>query len=960
MMKKRTGSSRARRLGASALAIAVAALSVSSAQAQEVQPPSQPNDITTPTEGDQVSGESGDIVITGFRSSIASALADKREATGVVDVIKAEDIADFPDNNLAESIQRVPGVAIARDAGEGRTISVRGLGPTFTRVRINGMEAVATTGSSDAGGGVNRARSFDFNVFASELFNSITVRKTSSADVEEGSLGATVDLQTARPLDYRDDLVIAGSAQVGYNDKSDAYDPRLAGLLSWQNSEGTIGALVSAAYSEREVLETGHSTVRWSPTGANGGFNAASTLPGFTLADINRAPASNGSNWDQLIYHPRIPRYDTWQYRLKRLGITGSLQFKPADGTLLTLDGLYADSDTTRFENYIEAISFSRTGAAGKPQTIIRTGEVNEDNELVYGVFDDVDMRVESRQDVLETEFYQITGTLAHEFSEDIRLTAFGGFAKSAFSNPIQTTITLDRANSDGYSWDYRDNDREPVFNWGFDVASPANWSMTNGASDIRIRPQTADNKFRSFKLIGEWDVNDSVTFELGGEYRRFDYSGGEQRRLVAETQTPTLTPAQVADLTEVLDGITGDPNSDGYIIPDFNAFVDALNIYCNCVQSINGQNVDFRLGGVQNQNARSSFVDVQEEAKAVYLQSNFNFPIGDMTLRGDLGVRYVRTDQVTSGFTAAGTTIAEVTVERDYDHWLPAINLALEVTPEFILRFGISKVLTRPGLTALSPGGSLTIQASNRAYSPGNPFLDPTEADNIDLSAEWYFAPGSLLALGLFQKNISTLSGSPIRSQVPFSELNLPPELLAGTGFDENAIFDVTRTVNGEGGRLRGLEINYQHQLSFLPSFLSNLGVLANYTYVKANIEYPGPGGTAPVTGPLTNLSKQSANATLFYEDDVFSIRGSAAYRSGYLTAFAGGARESSTEEGVNSTLNFDASASLKITDNFTLTLEALNLTDEPQDQYIDEDNRVVLYHRTGRQFWAGIRARF
>jgi TonB-dependent receptor len=949
-------------MGASALALVIGALSPASATAQEV-PPAAEQGAPTPTEADQVSGEADageEIVVTGFRSSIASALNDKRRATGVVDVIKAEDIADFPDNNLAESIQRVPGVAIARDAGEGRTISVRGLGPTFTRVRINGMEAIATTGSSDAGGGVNRARSFDFNVFASELFNSITVRKTASADVEEGSLGATVDLQTARPLDYSDELVVAGSAQLGYNDKSEAYDPRVAGLLSWQNAAGTFGALVSAAYSEREVLETGHSTVRWSPTGANGGFNAASTLPGFTIADINRAPASNGSNWDQLIYHPRIPRYDTWRYSLKRLGITGSLQFKPSDRTLLSIDGLYADSDTKRAENYIEAISFSRTGAAGKPQTIIRTGEVNDENELVYGVFDDVDMRVESREDVLETEFYQVSGTLTHEFSDVFRGTLFGGFAKSAFSNPIQTTITLDRVNSDGFSWDYRESDREPVINWGFDIADPASWSMTNGTSDIRIRPQSADNKFRSFKAIGEWDVAENLTFELGGEYRRFNYSGGEQRRLVAETQSPTLNASQISSLTQILQGVTGDPASDSYVIPDFRAFVDALDIYCNCVQSINGQNIDFRLGGIENQNARSSFVDVQEEAKAIYFQANFSVPIGSITLRGDAGMRYVATDQVTTGFTAAGTTIAEVTVEREYDDWLPAFNLAAEITPEFLVRFGVSKVLTRPGLTALSPGGSLTIQASNRSYSPGNPFLDPTEATNIDLSAEWYFAPGSLIALGLFQKDISTLSGSQIRSQVPFSELNLPPELLNGTGFDQNAIFDLTQTVNGEGGRLRGLEVNYQHQLRFLPGFLRNLGVLANYTHVKANIEYPGPGGTAAVTGPLTNLSKESANATLFYEDKVFSIRGSAAYRSGYLTAFAGGARESSTEEGVNSTLNFDAAASLKLTDNFTLTLEALNLTDEPQDQYIDEDNRVVLYHRTGRQFWAGVRARF
>lgn len=946
----------ARISGVSLLALSLAAALPANAQDEAPQDPAAVSEE-----------EEGDIVVTGFRGSVTAAIEEKRNASGVVDVIKAEDIADFPDNNLAESIQRVPGVAIARDGGEGRSISVRGLGPGFTRVRINGMESIATTGSSDAGGGVNRGRGFDFNVFASELFNSITVRKTASADVEEGSLGATVDLQTARPFDYSDGFVVAASAQAGYNDLSEKVSPRVAGLVSWHNADQTFGVLASVAWSERKVLEQGHSTVRWSPTGANGGFNAASTLQGFTTAQINAAPASNGSNWDSLIYHPRIPRYDTWQYDLRRLGVTGALQWRPGDDTLLTLEALYSKSDTTRTENYIEAISFSRTAAAGgKPQTIIRSGEVNGDNELVYGVFDDVDIRIESRLDELQTEFQQYTGTLTQDFSERFRATVFGGYAKSVFSNPVQTTITLDRLNTDGFSWDYRENDREPVFNWGFDVNNPANWSMVNGSSDIRIRPQSAANEYRAGKLLTEWDVvPDALTFRLGGEYRKFNYAGTEMRRgvnnvTVAETQVPTLTPAQIAALTTVLDGVTGDPAYGSYLIPNYQAFVDQLGIYCNCVQTINGTAIDFRLGGIDNGNARASFVDVEEIEKAVYFQANFSFPIGPVKIRGDAGMRYVNTNQDTAGYAAVNGQVQELRVERNYDHWLPAMNLVAEITPEVLLRFGAAKVITRPGLGNLSPGGALTIQASNRVYNTGNPFLDPTEATNLDLSAEWYFSKGSVLAVGLFQKNISTLSGTQITEMVPYTALGLPLDLLTGTGVLPTDTFTYTRTINGKGGTLKGYEVNYQHQLRFLPGFLGNLGVLANYTYVKADITYPGPGNNGTVVGPLLNLSRESANGTLFYEDSVFSLRGSATYRSSYLTQFAGGARESSTEEGVNETLNFDASASLKVTDNISLTLEAINLTDEPQDFYIDQDDQVVLFHRTGRQFYGGVRVRF
>jgi hypothetical protein len=170
-----------------ALAVALALAGNAGAQQQSANP--NATDLDT-------------VTVTGYRASVEKALDIKRGEAGVVDAIVAEDIGKFPDLNLAESLQRIPGVVITREAGEGRNISVRGLGPEFTRVRINGMEALTTVGAGDQSGGTNRGRGFDFNVFASDLFSQLLVRKTASADVEEGSLGATVDLRTARPFDY--------------------------------------------------------------------------------------------------------------------------------------------------------------------------------------------------------------------------------------------------------------------------------------------------------------------------------------------------------------------------------------------------------------------------------------------------------------------------------------------------------------------------------------------------------------------------------------------------------------------------------------------------------------------------------------------------------------------------------------------------------------------------------------
>ena len=197
----------------------------------------------TPTGSEEVE----EVVVTGFRASLNAALDDKRAAAGAIDSIRSEDIAKFPDSNLAESVQRIPGVSIARDAGEGRNISVRGLGPQFTRVRINGMEAQSTTGGTDSSGGTNRNRQFDFNVFASELFNSITARKTSSAEVEEGSLGATVDLRTARPFDY-EGFTLVGALKGAYNDLAQNVDPRATFLISDTFADDRFGVLFSAAY----------------------------------------------------------------------------------------------------------------------------------------------------------------------------------------------------------------------------------------------------------------------------------------------------------------------------------------------------------------------------------------------------------------------------------------------------------------------------------------------------------------------------------------------------------------------------------------------------------------------------------------------------------------------------------------------------------------------------------------
>ncbi|MCE3289039.1 MAG: hypothetical protein K0R83_1051, partial [Caulobacter sp.] len=688
------------RFGASLAAMTVALAAAGYASAQE-----------TAAEGEEVE----EVVIKGCRGALASAVEVKRNETTVVDSIKAEDIADFPDLNLAESIQRIPGVSIDRDAGEGRSITVRGLGADFTRTRINGMEAQATTGGTDSSGGANRGRGFDFNVFASELFNSITIRKTAAAETEEGSLGATVDLRTTRPFDY-DGFQMAMSGQYGFNDLSENWDPRLAFLVSNRFFDDKIGVLASIAYSERNLLEEGFSSVRWERGIDNGGFcsplgyapqnpgnnvgngstaaNCATGLPRLpNTADNNAAYAAVNS---ADVFHPRLPRYGRLVHQQERLGFTGAVQFKPTDDTTFSYDVLYSKLDATRQENFLEALSFSRNaGAGGKTQIRVRDAVV-ENGELVYGLFDNVDVRTEQRYDELSTEFTQHTLTFDHRFNDRFKMRAYVGSATSEFDNPVQTTVTLDRQNTQGFSWDFRGNGDTPRIDYGFDVSDPASWAwrqtgLSVPRSEIRLRPNGVETVFQSAQLDFTFDAYDWLTLKFGYNYKTFESDSFDKRR-TTEDVVPALPPGTtVADISKLLTGFgsgLGQPggNDRQWLVPDLNAIARLFDIYCNCNTGVPGG--DFTLTGITNGNARGGNRFIREEDRAWYLQGDFRFDLfWDMKLRGNVGIRAADTRLYAEGYSSSAGGI-KVHGTNQYEDFLPSLNLALNATEDFVVRF--------------------------------------------------------------------------------------------------------------------------------------------------------------------------------------------------------------------------------------------------------------------------------
>jgi len=933
------------------------------------------------------------VVVTGLRASLESALNAKRDNNGIVDVIKAEDMGKFPDSNLAESLQRVPGVVIDRDAGEGRSITVRGLGQDFTRVRINGIEALATTGGTDSSGGANRGRGFDFNVFASELFNTVTVRKSSSADVDEGSLGATVDLQTTRPFDLKGFNAMV-SVKEKYNDLSKTTDPRAAFLLSNTNADKTFGVLLSGAFSKRRSLEEGFSTVRWdngpssggwcAPTGATANPStstattcgpAAQGVPRIagtpeTLAAYDAARSANN-------FTPRLPRYGRLTHDQDRVGLTSSIQLKPSADSLLTLDLMYSKLKATRQEDFLEAISFSRSATqGGKPQTSVLSTAYAANGALQYGVYNGVDVRAESRYDELSTTFTQPTLTWQQSLSDTLKLTAKLGSAKSVFDNPVQTTTTLDALNVNGYTLDFRGSDRLPSITYPFDV-NKAGGALTlvgvppgtatsvpnTTTSEIRIRPQGATNRTDVGQINLAWEASDALTVKGGIDLKRYTFDTFEFRRInQGDTIYVPPTGTTVASLTTTINNFgnglnlpAGTPTS--WVIPNLNAIAQTYDIYCNCLKSgPAGGPGDFRLSSTTNGNARGNNRSVTETDNGGYLMADFDTKWNDVPVRGNFGARYVKTQQVATGYQAAGGG-TQVSVTNTYDDWLPSFNLAATVNPAVVVRVAAASVMARPVLGNLNPGGTISTTGT-LSITSGNPLLQPYRAKTLDTGIEWYFDKNAFLGLGVFSKNISTYIQT-LTTNMAFKDTGLPLSLLP-SNFNGNEVFAVNTPINTNGGRLNGFEINYQQPFTFLPGIGKNFGTLLNYTVVQSKIDYATTAtGGSYITDDLLNLSPTSWNATFYYDDGTFSGRISASARSSFLTRVPG--QNNNDVEGKNGSVNVDFSMNYKVNKNLDVTLEATNLINTPNDQFISRArNSAVVYNVTGRELLIGARYKF
>ena len=887
------------------------ALSVSAALAFCAPTMTQAQQVTPDTSEQMVE----EIVVKGYRSSLKESASLKQASDNVTETILAEDIANFPDLNLAESLQRISGVTISRDSGEGRQIALRGLGPNFTRTRVNGLEALFTTDSGiDQRGSASRTRNFDFSVFASELFNRIDVHKSYDASLDEGGLAGTVDLHTAQPFDY-DGFKGAVSAKGIYNDLNENTGPRFAGLVS--NTWGDFGALLSVAYSEVDTIERGYHVWSW----RHASFAADNVADSVDAAVADRLINAQGAN---RVFIPRANNIASWFNERERLGITTSLQWQPSDSVQFSLDGLFGKLSNNRIENQISTAGTNAfTGDVNAGQLLVDATIVGDD--LMYASFENLDLRTESKVSEGETDFYQISLNTELQLTDALSGRVLIGQSESDFDQPIHDKV-FSEAVDHAFSVDWR-NAPHGQNTYDFDITDPAEWSLMR----TDAREDSIDNQYAIAQTDWNYELASSDSIDFGLQFKSYESSGWERRTRTDWENNP--------DAPEAIYQQTAIPVLSPYAIANNQATFALLE----------SQNLFSRQLNASH-NRPGTVYELEEETTALYAKYNFTTAIGDMLLRGNVGGRWYETDQTSSGEVNTGQGLEYVTFTSSYNDFLPSVNLALDLNDHWLIRAGANRNISRPSLNELRAAGQ--VEVADTRISAGNPNLQRFIADSFDTSFE-YYSDDVRFALGFFYKDMDSFIVAQSVT-LPYAETGYP---LAFLDFDPRVTpaseFTVNQPINGEGAKVHGVEIALQSDFTFLPGIWQNLGMATNVTIADGDTTLYNEGDAFKVNPP--GLSELAYNITVYYETDVWGVRASYAYRDEFIT---GEGASQNIVEGFDDTSFLDFKAFYNLNDNLQFTLEGNNLTDERIRQF--QDNRTQSYTTSGRNFIVGVAYQF
>ena len=854
-----------------------------------------------------------EVVVHGYRMALRDSLETKREATGVEEVLTAEDVGKFPDKNLAEALQRVPGIVISRDFGEGERINLRGTAPTLTNTTLNGHSL--STADWFILDQQNATRSFNYLMLPADLISKVEVQKTAQADVQEGGIGGTVNVETRRPLDLPE-LTAYAQLEAAHTETSGKTDPYGTGLVSWRNADDNIGFLVAGIYQKRQIQRNGFEILGYAPLSS---ITPTSTDPTLIPTLINAA----------LFQQTRI-----------RKGGNFDFQVRPTDQLEFNLTGLLSDFDA---ENFNQSWLVDPQRAIGNGGTI--TNCVVDHGACVAGT-------VASKQGGTSDFglFYDSFHRLAKTTSRNIDL--------GTKYTPTETwTIKLDvgYTNATGVT--------DPQFFPEFGAPASFSYDLAHGAPKVTMLPNA------NGKTIDWTNPNDFIfDFANVDIFTNHDQEAYGYLDFQDKLDLGMLKAVKFGiKVTDHEREATGDFTTYGDFFKPINtlqASAFAGGLAPNFLKDIAGPG-SLTSFWIVNPSAAEQILgdEVAKSGRTPYPQGGFTaqekvkggYVMADLAQdrwRGNVGVRFARTEQITTGaqFVADATlpgvvqnpfgAYIPVTAERTYNDVLPSLNVAYDLTDQVVARFAAAKVMARPDYTDMVP--RVLLNTGALTGTAGNPNIDPYRANQADLSFEWYPDKDTAYALAFYYKDIkSFIVDKPTQQILPFTGQSAPAAACTTVAPNEfNCPFTINVRSNGGGGKLKGVE------LAITQPIWGGFGLQANYTYSDATLDSgePFPGN-----------SKNTYNFTGFFENDLLSARLSWTQRSDFFVTFD---RTSNLDEAALTSL--DASVAVNVTKWLALTAEAQNLTNAKVVEYSDVLSHPRAIYENGRVYFAGVKLRF
>ena len=922
-------------------------------------------------------------VTSGYLHSLQFATDAKRDATNITDTVFAEDIGKFPDNNIAESLNRIPGVQLSRGVGgQGMQVSIRGLGPSFTRVTLDGGSvATAYTDRNQQ----NQDREINLNLFPTEFFSQLAVSKTPVASMLEGGISGNVDLRLVRPFD-NPGTHLTYNVKEGWNSQGGLYSPSASLIGSWTNADNTFGVVAGVATKHERALETGYETIGWTTPGLTydqcGLTPPAGTAANTQVSGTTGCNSYGGGNWRipdivpitagaglvagqpiddafllqnnpgltiEQISNSLIPRLSRPLHLTDvrdRKAAVMSLEYRPDVNMHFYLDTLFTkqkrDTDSTDM-NLI-----------GRNGTMIPLNEEVDGNGVVTSAtFTNAQYFLEASLRHQTTKFWSANPGADIYFGDDadIKLHVQAHVNRSWMYEEVPSILFNSPFTTVQYS---NDSGSHPTLSTDVDLNDPASgwsWNRVNIQAERRV---TTTKGVGSYLQFGEDDNNLKAGFSFDQQGRQitgYDNSKAWSQVICQGTATGVCDggPGSAVPQSDIASYLR--PGPAGFIAVDYAGIYAASN-YRNLLESAPV------AGSVFTGATTGGF---REKSWAYYIEANATTEVLGRPLRLNAGLRYVTTDQNISGPVTNGSTTEVRSFDSDLSNTLPSFNLAWSVRDNVVLRLAGSRSMTRPNPSYMLPNTNFSDPSAQNA-SQGNPDLQPYTSDNLDLAGEWYTGGAGYVAVDLFNKEITGFTVNGIRT-IPFGELgvsydSLQPYQQAAIqqrGGPDVATVLVQSQVNADGKlKIRGEEIDWVQPLDWM---VDGLGFTANYTHIRQTSS--GSGVSAVAVGVAPNLW----NGTVYWEKGPVSARVSYNWTDNQISSGANQNGISFARIKTDARGEFDLSASYTFEHLPTspqVTLDATNLTDEPLRSTFQYSNAAYSIYNPGRTITLGVRGTF